>query len=263
MKQNRVLFFIIALVALYSCGNSYVISPEKLEDVLVDLHLAEGIAQERSSEFKKSDDKLDLYNFVYEKHGIDKALFDSTISYYSEDTYALSDIYENVLERITAIEAEVKTASFSASKARMPQSVYEIIIDEDRALIPSIADEMWSSTRTLIFDKPRFEDGETYEFEMDTLVGASYALRFTIKPEQLASATCTVTSFYESDEDVKAFDLPTDTTQLVNLEWSATKLPVKVKFEFKAEKSDEKGAIRFENFRWYQLTADEHSVELF
>jgi hypothetical protein len=263
MIQRKAMLFIISLVFLISCGNSYVLSPEKLEDVLVDLHIAEGVSMKKASSFKSNEDKLNLFNYVYNKHGIDKAQFDSTMRYYSENSSDLSVIYTHVLERVAALEMDAKDGRFAATKLSVSPKIYQKIIDEDKNILPYVLNELWSAKRSATFSAAELEKGKHYEFEVDTLFSSTMVLRFTIKPDSLVSANCLVTSVYESGNIEQLLYLPVDSTMLVRINWTMDSIPSKLIVDFQAEKMNENAALSLENIRMYEISKTPHNVSLF
>lgn len=73
---------------------SDILTPEELEEVLYDYHLAQGLAE-------SSSDSVSYRRYVYvqevfRKHGITEAEFDSTMVWYSAHANYLNDIYKNL-----------------------------------------------------------------------------------------------------------------------------------------------------------------------
>ena len=82
---------------------SDILTPEELEEVLYDYHLAQGLAE-------SSSDSVSYRRYVYvqevfRKHGITEAEFDSTMVWYSAHANYLNDIYKNLSLRY---ETELK-----------------------------------------------------------------------------------------------------------------------------------------------------------
>ena len=76
---------------------SQYIQPDEMEDILVDYHLAKGLAQqENSSEYTEA-----LYTrAALEKHGVTQAEFDSSLVYYYKRADRFIDIYKRVADRL-------------------------------------------------------------------------------------------------------------------------------------------------------------------
>ena len=100
------------------CGNSMpkeVIPPAKMEKVLYDYHLALGI----SSRLPSSEDykKQAFKNYLFKKHDITSAQFDSSMVWYTRNSYELSKIYQNLDKR------------FSREKTKLTSMLQERHID--------------------------------------------------------------------------------------------------------------------------------------
>lgn len=96
-------WIILACIAfLTSCGKSMpedIIPPAKMESVLYDYHLALGISStlNTTEEYKKQSYK----NYLFKKHHITEAQFDSSMVWYTRNAYKLSEIYQNLDKRFS------------------------------------------------------------------------------------------------------------------------------------------------------------------
>ncbi len=102
MFNRSHIFIIIALFStfLFSCGKqipSDVIEPSKMENIIYDYNLANVMSDElQFNEYYKKE----LYNkYVFEKHNITSAQFDSSMLWYSKHADELKKIYKNVNTR--------------------------------------------------------------------------------------------------------------------------------------------------------------------
>ena len=92
----------LLLLLLLACAPSQprgVLSEEKMTDVLVDIHLAQGMAETQGD--------VDVTRFkyiqaVFKKHRITEAEFDSSMVYYSGRAEEFTHIYNNVVTRVQA-----------------------------------------------------------------------------------------------------------------------------------------------------------------
>lgn len=105
-KPGRVwgsLFGAVLVLLLLSCSPtrpSGILDEDELTDVLVDFHLAQGMAE-------AIDDNSEITRYkyiqaVFKKHHITEAEFDSTMIYYSGRAEEFTHIYDNVLNRVKA-----------------------------------------------------------------------------------------------------------------------------------------------------------------
>lgn len=122
MHSHRNLVAVICSIAvfcfmLYACSNSkkkYVIPEKKMVDVLVDLHLSDGMT-EYTNVAGFTDYYLDsasLYTSIFNKHGVTRAEFDSTLSFYSTRTDRFQKIYEKVALKISMMEKETTKEAY-------------------------------------------------------------------------------------------------------------------------------------------------------
>ena len=78
------------------------IQPDDMEDILVDFHLAQGIAQQQEGSYEDAQYYKELYfNAVLQKHGITRAEFDSSLVYYYVRADRFQKIYKRVADRLS------------------------------------------------------------------------------------------------------------------------------------------------------------------
>ena len=113
---------IACLALLTSCGKEIpdeIIQPSKMERVLYDYHLTLGM-----SENSKNTEKEARKNYIFQKHGITSAEFDSSMVWYTRESKELMSIYENLnkrfkreyehVERLLESREEANTRSFAS-----------------------------------------------------------------------------------------------------------------------------------------------------
>lgn len=82
---------------VYSCKekkSSNILSPQKMEEVLYDYHLAKVICTNRSGYSAAFEVKTT--NYVYLKHHINQAVMDSSLAYYTRNIAEMNTIYEHL-----------------------------------------------------------------------------------------------------------------------------------------------------------------------
>lgn len=87
-------------LTLTSCKKrmpSDVIPPDRMEDILYDYHLAQAVGTEFNGEERYKRELLTDY--VFEKHHITEAQFDSSMVWYTRNMEKLDDIYQNLSKR--------------------------------------------------------------------------------------------------------------------------------------------------------------------
>lgn len=100
MKKNGWIALIGAALLSSSCGKqipSEVIPPAQMENILYDYHLSLGISSQLNTteEYKKQAYK----NYIFKKHHITEAQFDSSMVWYTRNSYELSNIYQKLDKR--------------------------------------------------------------------------------------------------------------------------------------------------------------------
>lgn len=102
MKKVSWIALIVATLLSASCGKqipSEIIPPEKMENILYDYHLSLGISTQlnTTTEYKKQAYK----NYIFNKHHVTEAQFDSSMVWYTRNSYELSTIYQRLDKRFT------------------------------------------------------------------------------------------------------------------------------------------------------------------
>ena len=106
-------FFIFILLAACSPSRPRgILSEEKMADVLVDYHLAQGMAEAQGTEQDVT--RYKYIQAVFRKHRITEAEFDSSMVYWSGRADEFTHIYDNVVNRVQA-QAERLGLEASAS----------------------------------------------------------------------------------------------------------------------------------------------------
>ena len=113
---------ITCLALLSSCGKEIpdeIIQPSKMEKVLYDYHLTMGM-----SDNSKNTEKEARKKYIFQKHGITAADFDSSMVWYTRESQELMSIYENLnkrfkreyehVERLLESREEANTRSFAS-----------------------------------------------------------------------------------------------------------------------------------------------------
>lgn len=77
-----------------------IMDEEEMADVLVDFHLAQGMAEAHGEDIEAT--RYEYIQTVFRKHHITEAEFDSSMTYYSGRAEHLAAIYDNVVTRVRA-----------------------------------------------------------------------------------------------------------------------------------------------------------------
>jgi hypothetical protein len=109
---NRYCLVLLMAVLALSCRYERygeIIPSRKLVNVMVDIHLADGIAVNNmaATNFGPRLDSAALYKSVFDKYGVTRAMFDSTLSYYTEHPDEFQKIYNKVTAKLKRLEDDL------------------------------------------------------------------------------------------------------------------------------------------------------------
>jgi hypothetical protein len=108
--MNRLILLIVLVPFItVSCQQDRphkdVLEKDELIPLLVDLHMVYAI--QSSVEFRKISqevDSVDTYSYIFEKHGVPKVVFDSSIAWYSRHPKLFTEIYDEVVMNLTQMQ---------------------------------------------------------------------------------------------------------------------------------------------------------------
>ena len=159
--------FIACLALLTSCGKEIpedIIQPNKMENVLYDYHLMLSI-----SDNSKNTEKAASKNYLFQKHGITQAVFDSSMVWYTRESKELMTIYDNLNKRFKR-EYE-HTARLLESR-------------EDNTNIRSFVSgdtvDVWTREDLLWFTKDPLNNQLSFEIKADTTFHAQDAFHWNM-----------------------------------------------------------------------------------
>jgi hypothetical protein len=106
-------FIVFVLLLAFACGGEKlpkgILTKEKMVPMLVDQHLAEQIFSLRFNVGLKNDSVIDdLYLSILKKYGVERNKFEQSVFYYSKHPEKYKEIYDEVLNRLNAMEVKVK-----------------------------------------------------------------------------------------------------------------------------------------------------------
>lgn len=76
---------------------------EDLVDVLVDIHLADGVTNDRKFNRKFDADSIDILSPILEKHQVSRQMFDTTLLVYSKYPEIFDQVYNDVLIKLNLL----------------------------------------------------------------------------------------------------------------------------------------------------------------
>ncbi|WP_162418929.1 DUF4296 domain-containing protein [Cyclobacterium roseum] len=107
-------YSIVALfIALVSCGGKEkpeeLLSEDKMVEILVDIHLAEGFVQSLSIPYDSSKVLYPiLEKQIFEKHGIADTVYINSLEHYLLDAAKMEYLYERTIDSLTLREKIVQ-----------------------------------------------------------------------------------------------------------------------------------------------------------
>lgn len=139
-----------------------VLSESKMEDILVDYHLAQGMTENLPNH--KEQKRYEYIQAVFNKHHVTESAFDSSMIYYSIKAEALSEIYKRVTERIEA-QATILGASMNTIQdryANLSNQGDTANIWTDRTYYTLKREEMSNMYRFCIAADSSFKKGDSF-----------------------------------------------------------------------------------------------------
>ncbi len=108
LRNSILILSCVLACAMVSCRPRGVLSRTEMQAVLYDLHRAEGILQESGYNSGHDEALGKYYEQILEKHGIDQAVFDSSLVWYTHHPQRFEHIYPKVLERLQNTQQELQ-----------------------------------------------------------------------------------------------------------------------------------------------------------
>lgn len=153
MNKSGLHILMCLFLALFmeSCGKQIpgdIIQPAEMENLLYDYHLAITMGNDLSYDERY---KRELYrDYVFEKHGVDEALFDSSMVWYTRHAKELAEIYKNLQKRFEMGEEQMR------SQLNKRSGQIEVSLSGDSVDVWSDRDLYWLTksplTNKLMFD---------------------------------------------------------------------------------------------------------------
>jgi DNA-binding transcriptional ArsR family regulator len=186
-RSIKAVAVIIILLTSVSCqlGNKkYIIGEKKLTSLLVDLHLAEaiGMQTQRGIIDDYQIDSASLYGSVFNKHGVTKAMLDSTMYYYSLQPEKLQKIMNNVIAELKHLEEDAELK----------------MIEEEKRL----SEVIWESDSVYVFPQ---SGSDRIEIDVPIKVTGIYTVTASVKlqPDDLSLDPRMTLYFYKFDSTLE------------------------------------------------------------
>lgn len=100
---------LLAIIIFAACSKvpKHILSEKDMQAVMVDMMMAESMAGNNYQSFRGDTVKLALYESVFNKHRIDRALYDSSLVWYGENLDIYMKVYDRALTDINRMIADL------------------------------------------------------------------------------------------------------------------------------------------------------------
>lgn len=122
----RHISLLIIFIFLLSCSPDEkevipegVIKPEKFTAVMIDVQITEGMRAQGVDIIRPENDADGLYDEIFQKHDISEESFETSYDYYLDRPDEMELIYEQVLDSLSKLDAQVKQRFTTERKARL------------------------------------------------------------------------------------------------------------------------------------------------
>jgi hypothetical protein len=106
---KKTVVFISVLAILFSCGGRKlpdgILDEDKMVEVLIDIHLAEGLVSTFPIHYDSSRVLYPLFEKeVFKKHQIPDSVFRMSLEYYMQDTKTMDRMYARTIDSLHVVE---------------------------------------------------------------------------------------------------------------------------------------------------------------
>lgn len=105
--MNRIFYLIIITVCFYACKPGIpkdIIQPDKMQQVLVDIHLVDGYISTLPGIDTAKKVGSSYYKGIYDKFEIDSALYNSSLDYYYKHPDIMKKMYDSISVKLAIIK---------------------------------------------------------------------------------------------------------------------------------------------------------------
>ena len=198
--MRSLLYVILAfcsVLIVVSCIDrpDYVLDEDRLVDVLVDVHRAEGLLELQQNHFTRPNEseqyQREVIAAVLQKHGVNRQQYDSTLMWYAQHLKLLTRVYTHVDERL---QQEHESWSLQVAEAR------SFVASEAGDSV-----ELWTLRDHLVLDQRYRTEIRYWEIPSDSnyLAGDTLHWRFIVRqllPGQQLVAALSLVAEEKRDE---------------------------------------------------------------
>ena len=168
--------FLLSLLLFVACKVEMpegVIKPDKMEDIIYDYHLVQVLTTDQMA--TSYERKLHI-NYVFEKHGVTKEQFDSSLVWYTRYPKKMVKIYANLEERAKAeLEAMGDGAAAVAD-----------VMNSEKMLADTV--ELWNGSSVRLLSSSPLNNRITFNYAADTTYVKGDSVRFLFSARYLPGA---------------------------------------------------------------------------
>lgn len=155
-----------------------VIPESTMEDLLVDLELADAYIESHWDMFPDDSSRLVLKQSIFAKYGITPELYDTSLVWYARNMDVYVTVYDNVIGRLQGMRNQNKDDNNNASGLRQQLPVRHTYAQQGDSA------DLWHGNRQWILTSGMKSGFLTYDIEPDKeyFKGDRYELQFDLKP---------------------------------------------------------------------------------
>lgn len=176
-KCVHITLLLLCVVSLCGCSRrpDNVLSKQKMEDLMVDIHKAEAVIDMNGSRFENDSVRKTVKQSIFLKHGVTQEQFDTTLVWYGHHIKDYTELYEDIIARLEDEEREL--SGIKSSNARSGRSAVK--------RYPSAGDsaDIWSKRRAWVISNEGNSDNVIkFDFttQSDNKNGDRYQLVFEL-----------------------------------------------------------------------------------
>lgn len=182
MKSSQWLILLISIL-LSACNSrpEYVIDEDTMTDLLVDVHLSEGLLDVQGRQMNDHPNYgQEVMAAVLLKHGVSRAEYDTSLVWYSQNLKYLIRIYNHVDQ-----ELELRSKEW----AKLANSHRSVILS-----VPGDDVDIWALNRSLLMDETRLSQSLLWSIPADSCFHAGDTVKWKFHAHQMPQGQSLVAS---------------------------------------------------------------------
>lgn len=192
----HVIIVVSAFAVIFGCSEKYpegILTPQQMEEVLVDVHLSEGLMETESSVFTRPADKEAAMRSVLHKHGVTGVEFDSSLAWYGRNLETYVKVYDRVINRLYMQNERIK----------------ELIEKEQMQTLTLSGDtvDIWKGGRSFVFSSQISSNILTFNVAVDENFQKRdkfrLGMRFRMLPEDMQVYPRVTLSILDNNNEVR------------------------------------------------------------